>query len=55
MAGRAGLDPGSVIRSGEAREARGAMTAAQAGAIQPPHNSPAMSSFKDLGGISGRK
>ena len=54
-----GIDPGSTIRSGEARAARGAATQAvsaqQAGAIQPPHNSPAMSSFKNVGGISGRK
>jgi hypothetical protein len=55
FAARTRLDPGSVIREGESRAARGAMTAAQAGAIQPPHNSPAMSSFKSVGGISGRK
>ena len=55
FAARARLDPGSVIREGESREARGAMTAAQAGAIQPPHNSPAMSSFSKVGGLSGRK
>jgi len=31
------------------------MTAKQAGAIQPPHNSPPMSSLGKVGGISGRK
>lgn len=58
LAGGRVLDPGSTIRAGELRAARGAatqaMTAKQAGAIQPPHNSPAMSSFKNVGGISGR-
>lgn len=51
----AALGPGQTIRGGASKAARGAMTAKQAGAIQPPHNSPPMSSLGKVGGISGRK